>query len=171
MAIRRQPSGETVEPVATSRYGRVSTALIVIGIPQVPRQHLHHVVVDFRIGFSDCVEIGLVDKAQCRLAEGRDRSGAGCAVDHGQFAHYRLGAEDSKDAFTAVGRADARFEQTILYRVASTSLIPARNNVCSATRILSARARTVKYCLQGLAWPSWKVPSSTAVSETKTGAG
>jgi hypothetical protein len=32
--------------------------------------------------------------------------------------------EDGKNAFTAVGRADARFEQTILYPIASISFIP-----------------------------------------------
>jgi hypothetical protein len=58
------------------------------------------------------------------LAQVRDGSGARCAVDHGQFAHHRPEAEDSKDAFTAIGRADARFEQTILYPIASISFIP-----------------------------------------------
>src|SRR6202040_326151 len=32
MAIGRQPSGETVEPVATSRYGSVSSALIASSV-------------------------------------------------------------------------------------------------------------------------------------------
>jgi hypothetical protein len=58
------------------------------------------------------------------LAQVRDGSGARCAVDHGQFAHHRPEAEDSKDAFTAIGRADARFEQAILYPVASISFVP-----------------------------------------------
>ena len=32
------------------------------------------------------------------LAQVRDGSGARCAVDHGQFAHHRPEAEDSKDS-------------------------------------------------------------------------
>src|SRR5882762_8954368 len=79
------------------------------------RQHLHHVAVDFRAGFPNCVEIRLACKIQFGVAERRDRSGARRAVDHGQFAYHRPRSENAKNAFTTVRCADARFEQTILY--------------------------------------------------------
>ncbi len=34
----------------------------IVGIAQTPRQHLHHVAVDFRAGFPNCVEIRLAYK-------------------------------------------------------------------------------------------------------------
>src|ERR1700738_2532271 len=96
----------------------------IVGIAQTPRQHLHHVAVDFRAGFPNCVEIRLAYKIQFGVAERRDRSGARRAVDHGQFAYHRPRSENAKNAFTTVRCADARFEQTLLYSVASVSFIP-----------------------------------------------
>src|ERR1700730_6867447 len=43
----------------------------IVGIAQTPRQHLHHVAVDFRAGFPNCVEIRLAYKIQFGVAERR----------------------------------------------------------------------------------------------------
>jgi hypothetical protein len=66
----------------------------------------------------------LADKAQFGIAERGDGSGARRAVDHGQFAYHRSRSKNGKNALTAIGRGDARFEQTFLDAVASVSFIP-----------------------------------------------